>query len=92
MSDRTSAYIIWQGRVSTEKIPACDARLVNVLRKTDTIVCEILDKDHLGAPMWRPAPQALPVVMEFALIAMHTQLTKDDVLDLPHVGGYSGEA
>lgn len=37
MSDRTKPYVLWQGRISTEKIPTCEARLINMLRKENCV-------------------------------------------------------
>lgn len=86
MSYRTKAYVIWQGRISTEKIPTCEARLINMLRKENPVVCEILDKDALGELAWRPSSSyILTAVMEVALVDMREALDAQDVVDLPPV-------
>ncbi len=82
MIDRTKAYVLWQGHVSTEKF-SCEARLIDMHRKEHPLICELLDKDALGAPAWREKPDVLEIVMAVALITMREALDAHDI----QVGG-----
>lgn len=70
MTAQTKPYVLWQGRV-----PTCNARLINMLRKENPIICEVEDWDALGTLAWRAAaPHILDAVTAVALVGMREEL------------------